>query len=95
MWAGIGGVLGREARVVALSHDYGLRLAYWGWLDSAAWPVAGDITYHADLRGAQDDFEDRFRELAVKRGFFLVTLTDELALQPLLNIPSSRKGMGT
>lgn len=84
MWAEIGAALGPEARVVALAHDYGARLAYWGWLDPAAWPVAGDFAYHSDLRGAQDDFEQRFRQLALKRDFFLVTLPDELDRQPLL-----------
>jgi 4-amino-4-deoxy-L-arabinose transferase-like glycosyltransferase len=85
MWAEIGARLGPEARLVALTEDYGSRLAYWGWLDSAAWPVAGDFAYHADLRGAQDDFEERFNRLALKRDFFLVTLPEELRLQPLLN----------
>ncbi len=68
-----------------MTEDYGSRLAYWGWLDSATWPLAGDVAYHADLRGAQDDFEERFNGLALKRDFFLVTLPDELDLQPLLS----------
>ncbi len=84
MWAKIGQVLGPDARIVALTQDYGTRLAYWGWLDSAQWPVAGDIAYHQDLRGAQADFEERFQNLTSKRDFFLVTLPNELDLQPLL-----------
>jgi hypothetical protein len=84
MWAEIAARLGRVARLTALTPDYGSRLAYWGWLDSAAWPVAGDIAYHSDLRGAQADFEARFQQVALKRDFFLVTLPDELGLQPLL-----------
>jgi hypothetical protein len=84
MWAQIGQTLGRDARVVGLTQDYGSRLAYWGWLDSAQWPAAGDLAYHVDLRGAQNDFEERFKNLTSKRDFFLVTLPNELALQPLL-----------
>ena len=84
MWAEISQTLGRDARVVGLTQDYGSRLAYWGWLDSAQWPVAGDLSYHEDLRGAQADFEERFKNLAGKRDFFLVTMPDELELQPLL-----------
>lgn len=84
MWAEISQTLGQDARVVGLTQDYGSRLAYWGWLDSAQWPVAGDLSYHEDLRGAQADFEERFKNLAGKRDFFLVTMPDELELQPLL-----------
>jgi hypothetical protein len=84
MWVEVAERLGPEARVIALSRDYGSSLAYWGWLDSAAWPQAGDIAYHSGLRGARDDFEARFQDLALKRDFFLVTLPDELGLQPLL-----------
>ncbi len=83
-WAEIGERLGPQARVTALAPDYGSRLAYWGWLDAAAWPVAGDINYHGGLLGARQDFEQRFKELASKRDFFLVTLPEELKLQPLL-----------
>ncbi len=84
MWTGISQRLGRDARVVGLTQDYGSRLAYWGWLDAADWPVAGDIAYHSDLRGAQIDFNERFKNLAGQRDFFLVTMPDELKLQPLL-----------
>ncbi|HEY2981924.1 MAG TPA: glycosyltransferase family 39 protein [Anaerolineales bacterium] len=83
-WMAISAQLGPQARVTGLTEDYGSRLAYWGWLDSAAWPLSGDLSYHSDLRGAQDDFQERFAQLALKRDFFLVTLPDELDLQPLL-----------
>ncbi len=84
MWAEIGQTLGQDARVVGLTQDYGSRLDFWGWLDAAQWPVAGDLAYHEDLRGAQADFEERFKNLASKRDFFLVTLPDELKAQPML-----------
>ncbi len=84
MWESISQMLGPDARVVALTQDYGSRLAYWGWLDSAQWPVSGDLSYHEDLRGAQADFDERFKNLASKRDFFLVTLPDELKAQPML-----------
>jgi hypothetical protein len=81
LWSDIGHTLGPEARVVALTEDYGSRLAYWGWLDSAAWPLTGDLQYHVDLRGAQGDFEERFDQLALKRDFFLVADMEELVRQ--------------
>jgi len=99
MWAEIGQALGPDARLVALTQDYGSRLAYWGWLDPAVWPLAGDLAYHVGLRGAQDDFEKQFDALALKRDFFLVTLPDELESQPLLKerlaaYPLYRQGTG-
>jgi 4-amino-4-deoxy-L-arabinose transferase-like glycosyltransferase len=99
MWAEIGQVLGPGARVVALTQDYGSRLAYWGWLDAAAWPLAGDIAYHSGLLGARNDFEQRFDQLAAGRDYFLVTLPDELRAQPLLaerlaSYPIYRQGDG-
>jgi 4-amino-4-deoxy-L-arabinose transferase-like glycosyltransferase len=84
MWEQIGADLGSQARVVALTQDYGSRLVYWGWLDPVVWPLSGDILYHSGLRGARQDFEKRFSDLALKRDFFLVTLPVELQLQPLL-----------
>ena len=84
MWESIAQTLGPDARAVALTQDYGMRLAFWGWLDTAQWPLAGDLSYHEDLRGAQADFDERFKNLASKRDFFLVTLPDELNAQPML-----------
>jgi len=84
MWESIAQILGPDARAVALTQDYGMRLAFWGWLDTAQWPLAGDLSYHEDLRGAQADFDERFKNLASKRDFFLVTLPDELNAQPML-----------
>ncbi len=84
MWSEIGQKLGPDARVISLTEDYGSSLAYWGWLDSAVWPLSGDINYHSGLRGAQNDFEERFGNLTAKRDFFLVTAPAELEAQPLL-----------
>src|SRR5687768_10827542 len=38
MWAEIGEQFDEKARVVALTQDYGSRLEYWGWRESANWP---------------------------------------------------------
>ncbi len=82
-WAQIGALLGRDARVVALTQDYGMRLAYWGWLAPVAWPTSGDLNYHS-ARGSQSQFEDLFNRLIEGKDYFLVTDFDELNQQPLL-----------
>jgi hypothetical protein len=83
MWAEIGELLG-DRNVVGLTQDYGSRLAYWGWVNPTSWPTYGDLVYHADLRGAENDFEQSFAAVASKKELFLVTDFDELNRQPLL-----------
>lgn len=70
--------------LAGLTQDYGTRLAYWGWLPITSWPTFGDLNYHQDLRGAQNDFEEQFEELALKKDLFIVTDFEELDRQPLL-----------
>lgn len=82
-WQEIGATLGREASVAALSPDYGMRLAYWGWVDAAVWPSSGDV-YLARVRGRERDFEAFFEKIAGKKRFFLVADMDEFARQPEL-----------
>ncbi len=83
MWAAIGKIIG-DKNAIGLTQDYGSRLAYWGWKNPTSWPTSGDLIYHADLRGAQNEFEPSFAAVASKKEFFLVTDFDELNRQPLL-----------
>ncbi len=82
-WQEIGAALGREASVIALSQDYGLRLAYWGWQEAAVWPSSGDA-YRAQVVGGGLDFKAFFEKMAGKKRFFLVTDMDDFARQPEL-----------
>ncbi len=83
LYATIGDLLGHEARAVALTPDYGYRLAYWGWLDAAFWPTVGDLGYSAK-RGATPDVDAIFASRTRGRDFFIITDLDELARQPFL-----------
>jgi hypothetical protein len=83
MWAEISEKIS-DKNVVGLTQDYGSRLAYWGWRSITSWQTYGDLIYHDDLRGAQNDFEQQFESIAVKKALFLVTDFDELDRQPLL-----------
>ncbi|GAB4503171.1 MAG: hypothetical protein Fur0043_01630 [Anaerolineales bacterium] len=82
-WQEIGAALGRETPVIALSPDYGLRLAYWGWVDAAVWPSSGD-TYRAQAFSGGRDFRAFFEKMAGKKRFFLVADMDDFARQPEL-----------
>ncbi|HET9588123.1 MAG TPA: glycosyltransferase family 39 protein [Anaerolineales bacterium] len=80
MWAEIGEHFDEEARIVALTQDYGSRLQYWGWRTAAVWPSVADID-HVDVRGGSFSFEDEFNRYSSQRDFFLVTDFDELQRQ--------------
>ena len=98
-WARLGEKL-QNGNVMALTHDYGYRLAYWGWKDTGIWPTQGDL-YLRELMGGS--IEDALHELQNRiRGYdyFLVTLMGEFENQPVLkqllesNYPLLEKGDG-
>jgi len=83
MWAEIGQkVDGYNA--AGLTQDYGSRMAYWGWVYVTSWPTYGDLLYHDNMLGAQQDFEEQFATLAAKKDLFIVTDFADLNLQPFL-----------
>ena len=83
MWAEIGAQFDEKARIVALTQDYGSRLEYWGWRESANWPYLGDAGF-ANIRGGTFTFEDLFNRYSSKMSYFLVTDFDEFNKQPEL-----------
>ncbi len=82
-WMEIDKVVGKDARLIGLVQDYGMRLAYWGWHFTVAWPYTGDYNYH-EYRGAQFEFDKDFTESIIKKDYFIVTDFAELDKQPLL-----------
>jgi hypothetical protein len=82
-WIEISQKVGKDSRLIGLVQDYGMRLAYWGWIPTTVWPRSGDIYYHEN-RGAQFEFEQMFAETAAKMDYFIVTDFDELDKQHLL-----------
>jgi hypothetical protein len=99
MWAEIGERLDDDARVVALTQDYGSRLEYWGWQESANWPYLGDAGY-ANVRSGRMTFDDLFDRFSSQMSHFLVTDFEELERQPELKerlfsfYPVSAEGEG-
>src|SRR5688572_26205626 len=83
LWTEVGGQFDENARIVALTQDYGSRLQYWGWRTAAVWPYVGDVNY-VDVRGGKFSFEKLFNAYSSKRDFFLVTDFNEFERQPEL-----------
>ena len=81
LWAEIGEQFEENARIVALTQDYGSRLQYWGWRTAATWPYVGDTNY-VNARGGSFSFEGVFNRYSSQRDFFLVTDLEEFERQP-------------
>lgn len=82
-WAEIGDVLGHDASVVGLTHDYGYRLAYWGYQNSTAWLTTGDINARY-MAGIDIDLLEMFQEDTAGKQYFLVTMFGEFEKQPVI-----------
>jgi hypothetical protein len=84
-WAEIGDALGSGVSVIALTEDYGNRLAYWGWQKATTWPSSGDL-FQAQARGNQRDIDKLFAETAAQRSLFLVTDLEDFSKQADLQL---------
>ena len=89
MWEQIGEHFAEEARVVALTQDYGSRLQYWGWRTASTWPYTGDVGY-TNIRGGVFTFDDLFNRYSSKMSYFLVTDFEEFNRQPELKARLTR-----
>lgn len=84
-WQMIAATIGRDHPVVALTQDYGDRLAYYGWIQVTNWPETGHLAYR-ELRGGKPFvFDEWFQEETQGMDYFLVTRIKELERQPELN----------
>ncbi|HTX92052.1 MAG TPA: glycosyltransferase family 39 protein [Anaerolineales bacterium] len=80
-WAKLGDLLGHDQSVVALSQDYGYRLAYWGWQGSTNWFTSADIGVRY-LAGQNVDLMQQFKQDTAGKTRFLVTMFSEFDKQP-------------
>lgn len=90
-WAVMGADLPRDGRIIALTHEYGTRLSYFGFIQVGLWPYVADFGVLAQRNGGQgngqpasDAFDQYFHSKTEGYKYFLVTLFNELDAQPLL-----------
>jgi len=81
VWMEIGKSIPENAKVTALTQDYGLRLMLFGWRKVSLWPLS---TERAELRNEDRDLTGRFTEITEGDDFFLVTAFNQLEKQPEL-----------
>ena len=82
-WAEIGDKLGHAGGVVALTQDYGYRLAYWGWQGAENWFTSADIGVRY-MAGQNPDMLKTFQHDTAGKKYFLVTMFGELDNQPVV-----------
>ena len=83
-WIAMGEDLPDQGSIIGLTHDYGARVAYYGWRSVALWPTSQDYSFY-ELQGRnRGEFDEEFEERAEGYDYFLVTLFGELENQPLL-----------
>lgn len=81
VWQAIGEAIPTDGDVIALTHDYGYRLGYYGWRRiPRLWPTGADLEV-ATLRGGSDPGREAFLSRTEDVRYFLVTLTGELEAQ--------------
>jgi hypothetical protein len=84
-WAELGALLDRDADIIALTHDYGDRLAYYGWINVYNWPETKAMAYR-ELRGGETmSFDEWFADRTEGMDYFLVTRLNELSRQEELH----------
>jgi hypothetical protein len=81
----MGEELPQGAAIIALTHDYGWRLQYWGYTPVRLWPYNADFDLQV-ARGGNlgTDFQAFFEDKTDGYEYFLVTAYGELEDQPQL-----------
>lgn len=103
-WTKMGEELPRDGQIIALTHDYGYRISYFGWRQVQIWPTTDELDMLnqrvSNISGSEADFEQQFEAQTQGMDYFLITRFDELEAQPFLrttlydNYPIAATGDG-
>jgi hypothetical protein len=78
-WNEVGEAFPSDAKVIALTQDYGYRLMLYGWRKVDLWPLATEL---AATRNPDKDNAAQFDDLTEGKDYFLVTAFGQLEKQP-------------
>lgn len=78
-WNHVGDAFPSDAKVIALTQDYGYRLMLYGWRKVDLWPLATELSA---TRNPDKDNAAQFDELTAGKDYFLVTAFGQLDKQP-------------
>lgn len=80
-WNSVGEAIPVDAKVIALTQDYGYRLMMYGWRKVDLWPLATELS---ETRNPDKNNAAKFDELTEGMDYFLVTAFGQLEKQPEL-----------
>lgn len=80
-WNSVGEAIPSDAKVIALTQDYGYRLMLYGWRKVDLWPLATELS---ETRNPDKNNAAKFNELTEGMDYFLVTAFGQLDKQPEL-----------
>lgn len=87
-WEKLAKTLPKGATYIGLTHDYNMRLRYYGWISITSWPQAADLEMNVLAGGNNDPNSDVWKDIFIQRtqgfDYFIITLYDELDFQPAL-----------
>jgi 4-amino-4-deoxy-L-arabinose transferase-like glycosyltransferase len=78
-WNAVGEAFPADAKVIALTQDYGYRLMMYGWRKVDLWPLATELSA---TRNPDKDNAAQFDDLTAGKEYFLVTAFGQLERQP-------------
>ncbi len=78
-WNQVGEAFPSDAKVIALTQDYGYRLMLYGWRKVDLWPLATELSA---ARNPDKDNAAQFDDLTEGKDYFLVTAFGQLEKQP-------------
>jgi 4-amino-4-deoxy-L-arabinose transferase-like glycosyltransferase len=84
-WKALGDKIGQGTEIIALTHDYGYRLSYWGFVQPRLWDTQGDQAVDRLSGAAEVAFEEQFAEKTEGCKYFLVTLLNDFESQSNLS----------
>jgi 4-amino-4-deoxy-L-arabinose transferase-like glycosyltransferase len=83
-WEYLGDLLGHPSNVMMISHDYGFRLRYFGWVMGSAWLGGGDPRTEELLGEGGEIPPEMYRQALAGYSYFVVTTLADLERQPAL-----------
>jgi 4-amino-4-deoxy-L-arabinose transferase-like glycosyltransferase len=87
-WRKMGEELPQDGQIIALTHDYGYRISYYGWRQVLIWPTTDELEMLSQRassnNGGAEDFEQLFLAKTQGMDYFLITRFDQLEAQPSL-----------
>ncbi len=87
-WRKMGEELPQDGQIIALTHDYGYRISYFGWRQVHIWPTTDELDMLAQRATSSGSEAVNFEQVFLKRtrgiDYFLVTRFDQLEAQSVL-----------